>query len=49
LKKNRDLGLNRIQVTSSEMDGLSAEMEKLKARLAELEQKKVELQARLRS
>jgi chromosome segregation protein len=43
LKKNRDLGQNRIQVTGAEIEGLAAEMEKLKGRLAELEGKKAEL------
>ncbi|HEX7502343.1 MAG TPA: AAA family ATPase, partial [Acidobacteriota bacterium] len=43
LKKNRDLGLNRIQVTGAEIEGLAMEMEKLKSRLAELEGKKAEL------
>jgi chromosome segregation protein len=43
LKKNRDLGSKRIQVTAAEIDGLAAEMEKLKGRLVELEQKKAEL------
>jgi chromosome segregation protein len=43
LKKNRDLGLNRIQITGVEIEGLAAEMEKLKGRLAELEGEKTEL------
>jgi chromosome segregation protein len=43
LKKNRDLGLNRIKITGAEIDGLGGEVEKLKERLAELEQKKAEL------
>jgi chromosome segregation protein len=43
LRKNRDLGLNRIQITGAEIEGLAAEMEKLKGRLAELDGKKAEL------
>lgn len=43
LKKNRDLGLNRIQVTGAEIEGLAVEMEQLKGRLAELEGKKAGL------
>jgi chromosome segregation protein len=43
LKKNRDLGLVRIQSTGSEINGLSAEMKKVKERLAELGQKKAAL------
>jgi chromosome segregation protein len=43
LKKNRDLGLNRIQVTNAEINGLTVEMEKLKGRLTELDGKKTEL------
>jgi chromosome segregation protein len=43
LKKNRDLGLNRIKITSSEMGGLGEEMGKLKERLAQLEKKKTDL------
>jgi chromosome segregation protein len=43
LKKNRDLGLNRIKITGAEIEGLGAEAGKLKERLAGLEQKKVEL------
>jgi chromosome segregation protein len=43
LKKNRDLGLNRIKNTGSEIEGLGAEMEKLKERLAGFEQKKAAL------
>jgi chromosome segregation protein len=43
LKKNRDLGLNRIKITGAEIDGLGGEVGKLKERLAELEQKKAEL------
>lgn len=43
LKKNRDLGSTRIQVTAGEIESLSAEMEKLKGRLAELERKKADL------
>jgi chromosome segregation protein len=43
LKKNRDLGLDRIKSTGSEITGLGAEMKKLKERLAELEQKKAVL------
>lgn len=43
LKKNRDLGLNRIKVTAAEIDGLGGEVGKLKEHLAELEQKKAGL------
>lgn len=39
LKKNRDLGLNRIQVTGAEIENLGLETVKLKERLAELERK----------
>ena len=37
MRKNRDLGQKRIQLTGAEIDGFTAEMEKLKGRLAELE------------
>jgi chromosome segregation protein len=43
LKKNRDLGLERITITGAEIDGLDGEVEKLKARLAELAQKQAGL------
>jgi chromosome segregation ATPase len=43
LKKNRDLGLNRIKITGAEIAGLGGEVEKLKVHLAELAQKKAEL------
>ncbi|MCU0276926.1 MAG: AAA family ATPase, partial [Acidobacteria bacterium] len=43
LRKNRELGVQRIQVTGAEIDGLASEMEKLKTRLAELEQTKAGL------
>jgi len=43
LKKNHDLGLNRIQVTGVEIENLSGEVGKLKEHLAELERKKAEL------
>jgi chromosome segregation protein len=43
LKKNRDLSLSRIKITTAEIDDLSGELGKLKERLAELEQKKSEL------
>ncbi len=43
LKKNRDLGLNRIQVTGTEIEGLAVEIGQLKGRLAELEGKKAGL------
>ncbi len=43
LKKNRDLGLERIKTTAAEINDLGAEMEKLKGRLGELEQKKAAL------
>ena len=43
LKKNRDLGLKRIEITAAEIKGLAGEAEKLKERLAELERNKAEL------
>lgn len=43
LKKNRDLGLKRIEITTAEIDGLTGEAGKLKERLAELEGKKADL------
>jgi chromosome segregation protein len=43
LRKNRELGLKRIQLTGAEIDGFAAEMEKLKGRLAELGQKQAGL------
>jgi len=43
LKKNRDMGLNRIQVTAAEIEGLAGETGKLKGRLAELERQKDDL------
>ena len=46
LKKNRDLGSKRIQITSAEIEGLVTEAGKLKGRLAELEQKQAELDKR---
>lgn len=46
LRKNRDLGHKRIQLTGAEIDGFAAEMEKLRARLAELEKTRQELEER---
>ncbi|MBN2345349.1 MAG: chromosome segregation protein SMC [Candidatus Aminicenantes bacterium] len=43
LKKNRDLGRNRIQVTGAEIDAFSAEAETVKKRLAELERVQADL------
>ncbi|MBN2399895.1 MAG: chromosome segregation protein SMC [Candidatus Aminicenantes bacterium] len=43
LKKNRDLSLNRIQITGSEIDGLRIEMKKLSERLSGLEKNKATL------
>ncbi len=46
LRKNRDLGQKRIQLTGAEIDGCAAEMEKLKGRLSELEKSRQELEER---
>ncbi len=46
LKKGRELGQKRIQLTLAEIDGFSAEMEKLKGRLAELEKGRAGLEER---
>jgi chromosome segregation protein len=43
LKKNRELGQERIERTGGEIKDLGAEMDKLKARLAELERTKASL------
>lgn len=46
MRKNRELGQKRIQLTGAEIDGCAAEMEKLKGRLAELEKARQELEER---
>ncbi len=43
LRKNRELGQQRIQVTGAEIEGFSGEMERLNGRLAELEKKQADL------
>ncbi|MFH2107739.1 MAG: chromosome segregation protein SMC [Chrysiogenia bacterium] len=43
LKKNRDLGLKRIEITTAEIKDLAAEAGKLNERLTELETKKADL------